>query len=269
MLTDRTDLPDRRVPLASAPNLRDLGGIPVGDGAVRPGLIYRSATLSGLSDDDQAGFSALGVHAVYDLRTAGEREAAPDRLPAGVEVRGLDVLADSTMNVAARVSELMTDPSALAASLAGDGATSLFEESYRDIVRLPSALAAYRRFFADLADPDRSETVLFHCTTGKDRTGWAAASFLLLIGADEDAVRADYLQTNADLLPALAPLLDQAEAAGVDRELLLPALGVQAEYLDAALAQVAEQFGDLAGYVTRGLGLDATVIDALRAKYVG
>lgn len=263
-----TDLPDRHIPLASAPNLRDLGGIPVRGGAVRQGLIYRSATLSNLSDEDQPSFSELGVRTVYDLRTRGESEAAPDRLPDGVQLRGLDVLADSTVNIAAQVGDLATNPGALAESLADGAGQALFEESYRDIVRLPSALAAYREFFSELADPSRDEAVLFHCTTGKDRTGWAAASFLLLIGADDEAVRADYLQTNADLLPALAPLLDQAEAAGVARELLLPALGVQSSYLDAALAQVAEQFGDLTGYVTDGLGLDAGLADTLREKYV-
>lgn len=265
MTTDRSDRP---LSLPSAPNLRDLGGTPVRGGSVRRGLIYRSATLASLSDDDQPGFAELGVGTVYDLRTRGERASAPDRLPAGVQIRGLDVLADSTMNIAAKVGDLATNPAALAESLAGDAGTALFEQSYRDIVRLPSALGAYRELFAELADPGRDETVLFHCTTGKDRTGWAAASFLLLVGADDEAVRADYLRTNADLLPALEPLLVQAEAAGVDRSLLLPALGVQASYLDAALAEVKTSFGDLTGYVTDGLGLDAGTIDALREKYV-
>jgi len=53
---------------------------------------------------------------------------------------------------------------------------------------------------------------VFHCTAGKDRTGWAAASTLLLLGVSTGDVFADYLLTNDQLRPALQPLLDQFRA---------------------------------------------------------
>src|SRR4051794_8708913 len=96
----------RRVPLRSAPNLRDLGGLRAAGGVVRTGAVYRSATLARLEGDDIEAFLGLGITTVYDLRTVGERSASPDQLPDGVRLVGLDVLADSTTDVAAGVGQL-------------------------------------------------------------------------------------------------------------------------------------------------------------------
>ena len=59
--------------------------------------------------------------------------------------------------------------------------TSIRTEHFRDFVRLPSARRAYGRLFRDLARDDHRPAPV-HCSTGKDRTGWAAAAFLLLMG---------------------------------------------------------------------------------------
>lgn len=259
---------DRRIPLRGAPNLRDLGGLPADGGVVREHAIYRSATLARLEGDDLEAFRRLEITTVYDLRTAGERSASPDQLPDGVKLVGLDVLADSTTDVAAGVGGLVSDPVGLAASLGEGRGAALLRDSYRDIVSLPSALAAYRSFYLDLIDPTRSGAALFHCTTGKDRTGWAAASLLLLLGVSDDDVRADYLESNADLLPALQPLLAAAADRGVDTQLLLPVLGVRGEYLDAAIDEARTRFGSIGGYATKGLGLGASDLDALRRRFV-
>lgn len=259
---------DRRVPLRTAPNLRDLGGLPARGGVVRAGAVFRSATLARLEGDDLAAFGRLGIATVYDLRTAGERAASPDRLPDGVRTVGLDVLADSSTDVAAGVGQFDSDPAGLAATLGDGRGIALMRDSYRNIVSLPSALAAYRTFYRDLIDPARSGAALFHCTTGKDRTGWAAASLLLLLGVDEQDVRDDYLETNADLLPSLQPMLAAAADKGVDTQLLLPVLGVRSEYLDAAIDEAHARFGGVEGYARDGLGLDEAELQALRRRFV-
>lgn len=264
---DALDRYARRVDIPSAPNLRDLGGIPTAAGEIVRGVIYRSATLSEVAEADLPVFDALGVHTVYDLRTAEEVAAAPDRLPAGTEHRALDVLADSSTSVAASLTQFGEDPQAFAAMLAGGQAVALFEETYRDFLRLPSANQAYRAFFQSLGDTKRSGAALFHCTTGKDRTGWAAASLLSILGASEDDIFADYLQTNTDLLPALEPMIQAAEARGVARELLLPVLGVQEQYLAAALDQMRTQYGSAHNYAVSGLGLSEADVEQLFERF--
>ncbi len=262
-----TEPRDRRVLLASAPNMRDLGGIAVTDGVVRPGVVYRSATLAHLDGDDEPAFERLGITTVYDLRTAAERDGALDRLPAGTRSVWLDVVGDAPDNVAASIPTLLSNPAALEDVLGGGRAEQYLADANRKFVSLPSARAAYRAFYLDLIDEQRTGAALFHCTTGKDRTGWAATSFLLLLGAAEADVRADYLETNTDLAPALAPLLEGLAARGVDVTLLDPILGVRDSYLDAALDELRTRYGTIEDYAVSGLGLTAPQIDAFRRRF--
>ena len=257
--------PGAALGVASVPNLRDLGGWPTADGGtVARGLVYRSDRLSPLPGVDLETFAALGIRTVYDLRSHGERMADPDVLPAGTELLELDVLADSEASVPADLLALLNDPPAATRALHGAAVRQLFDGAYRELVALPSAQASYRELFMGLASPER-RPALFHCTTGKDRTGWAAAALLMLLGVSDDDVMTEYLMTNQLLVPALQPLFDKFDAAGGDHSVLLPVLGVDQGYLATAVRQMSAEYGTIEGYFTAGLGLDADTIGRLRA----
>jgi protein-tyrosine phosphatase len=263
-----TTEPRPRITIPTAPNLRDLGGWPTRDGGrTRTGLVFRSAELSGLTEEDLATFGALGLRTVCDLRTTHEIDAQPDVLPEGLTPTHLDVLADQEMAAPAEIREMFAQP-ALAGELLGDGqAERYFEQAYRDFVTLPSARTAYGWLFQSIADADGAP-LLFHCATGKDRTGWATAALLLLLGVSEDDVMEEYLQTNTDLLPMIQPWLDQFSAVGGDPELLRPIVGVQESYLEAALEQLRTSYGDVENYFTEGLGLSPQTVERLRSVLV-
>lgn len=253
--------------LVTAPNLRDVGGWPTRDGArVATGALYRSTDLSRLAGADVPAFAELGIRSVYDLRTTGERVAAPDVLPAGTDYHALDVLADSTMAVPASLMALLADPPAATAELSGQRVTALFDSAYREILGLPSARASYGALYADLAVAGR-RPALVHCTTGKDRTGWAVAALLLLLGVSDEDVMAEYLLTNDLLLPALQPMFEQFAAAGGDPAVLVPVFGVDPAYLAAALDEMNSRFGSIEDYFSTGLGLDSRTIDVLRQGF--
>ena len=250
--------------IATLPNLRDLGGHRTADGGrLRPGVLYRSVDLSRLDDVGLRALAGLGIRTVYDLRTAQECSDRPDRLPAGARRVELDVLADAEEDAPARLPEILKDPT-LAEEVFGGGRTERrFETAYRGIVSLPSARRSYRALFRGLAEA-AGEPALFHCTTGKHRTGWAAASLLLVLGVDHDDVVEDYLRTNRDLLPALRPLFDRFARAGGDPDLLVPALGVKEQYLETALDEARSRYGGIRGYFREGLGLAEEELEALR-----
>ncbi|MCF8609516.1 tyrosine-protein phosphatase [Gordonia sp. HY285] len=258
-------------PIVSLPNMRDLGGWRGSDGrAVRPGLLYRTADFAGISADDAKLFAALGVRTVYDLRSKAERAAAPDLVFDGVDDIALDVLADSETAIPASLGGVFADPTLaveLNKKLKDGTAAAAIAGTYRDMITLPSANTAYARFFAGLAGVDRAP-VAFHCTAGKDRTGWAAASLLAVLGVSRDDVFADYLLTNDRLVPALKPIFDKFASEGGDPDLLLPILGVRKEYLASAFEEVDSRYGSIEGYLTDGLGLDASVPDTLRASFL-
>ena len=260
--------PGQSIAIASVPNLRDLGGWPTrGGGRVRWGLLYRSTELSRLEGADMAAFAALGVRSVYDLRTEVERKAQPDRLPQGTEYVAADVLADLADAAPAQLLDVATDPQAAEALLGGGKGPALFAKAYREIVSLPSAGVAYHRLFSDLTREEH-RPALFHCTGGKDRTGWAAAALLTLLGVPDDQVMQEYLLTNTELLPAEQPLLDRFKALGGDPEVLRPAIAVAPDYLEAAFDEMRKRFGTIAAYFAEGLKLDDAAQKTIRAAFV-
>lgn len=268
MTTNETS-PGSAIDIASIPNLRELGGYATNDGRrIRDGVLFRSTQLSKLADADRTAFAALGIRTVFDLRTEAERTAEPDPELPGTENVVVDVLAGSADAAPAQLLEVLSDPEAAMAQLGGGRAIAQFSNGYREIVSLDSALAGYGRFFTEIAKPG-VRPALFHCTTGKDRTGWAAAATLLLLGVPEDVVRQDYLLSNTYLLPAFQPVFDRFASLGGDPALLRPVVGVDDAYLDAALDEMRTRFGTIEGYFADGLGIDAAGQAALRDVLLG
>ena len=254
--------------LPSVPNLRDVGGYAaVGGAVVRKGLAYRSNQLNPVSPQDMAKLARLGLKRDFDLRTADEVKADPDELPVGVRWVWLDVLADAPQSGPAALEKLMRDPKEANAALGGGKVDAMFEHGYREFISLSSARRAYRTMFVALADVDLLPA-LFHCTTGKDRTGWGAAALLTLLGVPPDQVMADYLRSNDYILPAYKKAIDAFVAGGGEREIPLAILGVKPAYLEAAFDEMHKRYGSIEHYYAQALGMDAPVQKALRRLYL-
>ncbi|WP_223695236.1 tyrosine-protein phosphatase [Leifsonia poae] len=252
-------------------NSRDLGGMPLADGAVFTSRrVFRSDALSTLTESGQEALAALGIGTVIDLRTAGEQGRAPDALAAApsVELRSVSIQGGAMDEL---VKQLL--PSEPGATLTADQITALVEQIPTLEELYVAILASSAPSFAEVAravlDAERSDRpgVLIHCTAGKDRTGLAAALLLSVAGAARDDVVADYVLTETNL------------ANGLGRELtaLLTSLGVPlvprletlatkspATAIEAALDWVGDTHGDAAGYLRSG-GLSETETARLRA----
>jgi len=266
---DAKAMPGQSLGIASVSNLRDLGGYETKNGAiVAKGLAYRSNQLSGMSEDDMRKLSQLGLKVTLDRRTWTERSARPDELPSGTRFVWLDVLADSPQAGPARLEKLMQDPKQANAELGGGKVEASFQASYREFVSLPSARKAFRNLYLVLGDESQLPA-LFHCTTGKDRTGWAAAALLTLLGVPRDKVYEDYLRSNDYIIPAYKKVIDGFVAAGGDRNIPLAILGVKKEYLDAAFDEMQKKYGSIEKYFSKGLGIDAAQQKAIRDQYLG
>ena len=259
--------PGSAIGIKGVPNLRDLGGWAAPGGRVVTGQVYRSAEFSGLGGPAAADFASLGIRTVYDLRTKDERDANANVVPTGTEYIIFDILADKPGAGPAQMLQVLSDPKAAEQLLGAGKAVAMFEESYRQFLTLPSATTGYRQFFSIISEKEHRPAV-FHCTTGKDRTGWAAAALLMLLGVSDEDVLTDYLLTNESLVPALQPMVDKFASIGGDPDLLKPVVGVQKEFLEAAQEAMESQFGDVETYFTKGLGLSSQTIDRLRAELV-
>jgi len=254
--------------LAAAPNFRDVGGFDTSSRrALRTGLLFRTGELGGLSDEAEAAVSALGIADVYDLRTEAERTQRPDRLPSHVELVIADVLGDAPHSGAAALAPLLqaapssTSIDAVNAAIGGGKARDIMLATYRDFLSLESANASYRRFVTGVAAGEGA--VAFHCTAGKDRTGWGAAILQLFAGVDHATIMSQYLVSNERIGSAFGAIVTAFGEAGGDQEALQMLIAVHPEYLDAALTEMAERHGDIEGYLAHGLGLTDEELAAL------
>lgn len=254
---------DRALHIASIANLRDIGGYRTTDGRwVKMGLLYRSDQLDRVGDTDLAALERLGLRLVVDLRTASERASEPDRLPKGSRPLILDVAADSNGSLGGDMRK------AMAAIMAGKGA-ELLTAANRDFVTLGSARRAYAAMLGQLAAP-QTAPMLYHCTAGKDRTGWATAIILTLLGVPRETVMADYLASNIFLQRKNAASISALakSATPIDAAALMPVLTVRADYLNAAFDEVETRFGSFDAYLRDGLSLSDTNLKILRKIYL-
>ncbi|KIR60962.1 MULTISPECIES: tyrosine-protein phosphatase [Micromonospora] len=253
--------------LVGAPNARDLGGMVGLDGRrVRAGRLVRTPALGRLTDEDLPVLGKIAPACVVDLRDDSEIAAAPpNRLPGEPRVVRLPVY-DPAHPVFTAVSEVLLGHDLRAeTALALQGSPAAMAEIYRWFVTGEAARAGFGGA-ARLAADAGNLPLLFHCSAGKDRTGWLSVVLLTALGVDEAAIRADYLRTNAQteslkevVLAAMrARQPDLAEAA------IRPLMEVREEYLDAAYAEVRRVHGSFDAYLRDGLGLTRAHLAALR-----
>jgi protein-tyrosine phosphatase len=250
--------PPRHIALHGTLNTRDLGGYLTQDGRrVRWGLLFRSDRLSELNDGDVDTLASLGLRRVYDLRSENERMDHEDRLPEGVAA------------IALPVSDPALDPDRLRSLILGGGAE---EGEFHDLlVRANRSFAVdYRAEFgaliAGLAQPG-GLPALFHCSYGKDRTGFAAAVILEILGVPWETTVGDYLLSNVTLAPEIerkSRLIWVGSLFRISRDNARDLLVVKREYLEAARQAAVERFGSTDAYVREGLGITNETRERLR-----
>lgn len=246
--------PPRRVPLENTLNTRDLGGYTAADGRrTRWGMLYRSDSLARLNETDMALIGRLGLSTVTDFRSEEERRIAPDRLP-----RQTPPIIYSTVGVnnpALDVAEL--NRRFLAGDLTPEELIALTDR--RAYVSDPNLRAKWGQWLRDLANPGALPQ-MFHCTAGKDRTGYAAALLLLTLGVSREDVMRDFLLSNEYLQPriegGLARIAASSEAE-IDPQLLRQILGVTPASLTGAFDAMEALYGSVDAYIEEGLGVDA------------
>lgn len=248
---DNATANERSVRLA---NLRDLGGLPVGDDRVRTGVLFRADDVSRSPHDELVDLHDRGVRVVLDLRSLPERELSPGASDASdietVHLPLLDVAADPA-SMASMLSDIET-PGDM-----GRWYATIAEQSAPSIVRGLQIIVSH---------PDAT---LFHCAAGKDRTGVFAGAVLSVLGADTDVIVEDYART-AEVIDAVFARL--ATHVDVDRAATLDLVGVGHPLLSAHPDTMSAMLGHLdhehGGFTALlgDAGLDSQLTHRLRDK---
>jgi protein-tyrosine phosphatase len=260
--------PGQSLGIPSVVNLRDVGGYTTTSGkVVKRGLAYRSNELNPISSASMKQIDELGLKYDFDLRTNIEVEEVPDELPPGVKYEQLNILADAKSAAPAMLEKLMHDPVKANEALGGGKIDEMFIEGYKEFISLPSALSGYRQLFLALGNKEQLPS-LFHCTTGKDRTGWATAALLTLLGVPQDVVMQDFLKSNDYILPLYQKDIDAFVAAGGEKEIPLAIFGVKPSYINASFDEMVDKYGTIENYFAEGLGIDKAGQEAIKKMYL-
>ncbi|MBP4000291.1 tyrosine-protein phosphatase [Pseudomonas koreensis] len=244
--------------LAGIDNFRDIAGTTTAystahDGTMRAGVFYRSNALTPTAAD-LATLNGLGIKSVYDLRTPSEIASTPDTMPSGATYQNIDIIGSTTSGANITTVSFKSAADAIA----------MMQETNRAFVSDAGMRGQFGALFNELAGVDGA--ALFHCTAGKDRTGWTAAVLLSIAGVDNATIMSNYLATNdytAERVAKTLAMMPPSMAA-----IYAPLLGVEASYLQAGLDQVAAQYGSMDNYLKQGLGLSQETIYVLRGKMV-
>ena len=153
-------------------NVRDVGGMPANGGRIRSGALLRAGQLSGATTSGAAALRARVQH-IVDLRDGEEVAAEPSEIE-GPDTTHLPLFLGSVRSFFEADTSL------------DDLYLHLLEESGERLADAIRIIAA-------------GERTLVHCTVGKDRTGVTVALALSAVGADREAVIADYALTESQL----------------------------------------------------------------------
>jgi protein-tyrosine phosphatase len=222
--------------MEGAPNFRELGGYRSENGKQTVwNKIFRTQALALLSDRDVEKIREMGIKTVIDFRDDDEVKKAPSRLPEGVNTIRLPIAVGNNTSD----SVMRTMQSSLFDSIQG---VRFMEEANRRFVTEFST--QYKAFF-DILLQEKNYPVAFHCTAGKDRTGFAAAMLLSALDIDWDTVMDDYLLSNKYLQPQL-PVSQTSPA-------LRLIWSVRPSYLNAAKDEIMQRYGSIDNYLQKEL----------------
>ena len=261
------------IPLKSVANARELGGYITSDGrTVRSGVLFRTGNLNDITAEDIFVLKKqYRLSDIIDFRMEMELRGYEDPIIDDVTNTHLDVI-----DIPDKLSQGMTDVDIKRLDVIQlvkmcEQIGMLDDKMYIGFLSTESGKKAYSRFFRILlaAEPDRA--VLWHCTSGKDRTGLAAMLMLSLLGVEESVVMEDYMLTNEYNAQRIEDTKKYIRARGFDDALTEKAAlvfdAVDRHYMENVIAFLKEKYGSVLGYIRSELNISEVDIELLKEKY--
>lgn len=254
-------------------NTRDLAGLKTADGKkIKAGVLFRSGQLFKASENDIRLLEQAGIGKIIDLRTYEEVTEAPDPAVNGAQYLHLPVIKDLAAGI---TREKASDNDAVAAvvkeCLKQDNyAVDYMCEMYRDFVHSEYTRKQYHAFVRELINGE-GIPVLWHCTAGKDRTGFAAVAVLYLLGVSWDDITADYLATNENLCDEVNELTARYLPPDSPKQLedaIRTLFGAREEFLDALSDAAQKKYGSFEGFLFEGIGITKEEQQMLKSIYL-
>ena len=289
-------------------NARELGGYVMQDGrVVKRGLLLRTTRLCDASERDLKRLSdEFKVACILDMRGEDEAKNDPDpeipgaryiidpiigpeavtdmaasfqahkqpALPEGLLPEGVDpaeIENDSDKQREFFEQVMKKDPMYLVKMIAGIAEESDITGSYTMYLKSEFGRNGFRLFFKSILETEKG-AVLWHCLTGKDRTGIGAALLLQILGADWDTILMDYEVSNLYFADRIEYMEKALKEEGYSDVAIAKTVGMMAgihpDMLIRAWDYMKAEYGSVEGYIKDVLGLTEDDFETLRSRYL-
>jgi protein-tyrosine phosphatase len=246
-----SDSTQRLVHLKGAVNFRDVGGYTTKDGkTVKWKKVYRSASINKLTDQDMDSLKARNIYTVIDFRGNKESADAPDRLLAGTDYTlspaGSDSLPKSAQMIAGFKNNQFSD------DFYGKGGLKYFGNRYRPL-------------FQKLLSLKEGQSILYHCTGGRDRTGQATALLLYALGVPQQKIEEDFVASNIYLGSTMGKMMaPMAAASGMTVKELEEKMSLRPELIRTFFSALTTGYGSIENFMDKELGVGKKEITILK-----
>lgn len=250
--TSAVALTGTALPLENVHNLRDLGGLVSRDGRrVRTGRLFRGGNPGLASTADIARLRALGLDVVIDFRAPEEKSDAESGFTNAFNWVALPVL-EGTMSMSELVPRLRSGTR--------QDLDDFMLQVYRDFpIKHQSAFGKFMK------EAEAGRTLMYHCSTGKDRAGFATMLLLSALNVAPDTILANYLESNHWNQRLIRDLLARLASLAISPDVAMPLLEVRAGYLQASLRTIEQEWGSTANFLSEALSVD---VKCLQENYL-
>jgi len=243
-------------------NFRDLGGYRTTDNhSVKWGKLYRSGTFSNTSRSDLVTLQKLNLSTLIDFRSAAEKQAEPNVLP---DPTGFSVVEIPTLDGGnqAMVGEVMQRIES--GNFEGFDPNHFMLEANTQFAH--KFTPQFTQFINTILDA-KGSPVVWHCSAGKDRTGFSSAVLLRILGVPQSTIIADYMMSKEYALAGRKNEIRMLRLFKGDEvaDKLTVLMGVEESWIQAAFDEIDRQWGNFDNYAHSGLQLSVEDIAQLKS----
>ena len=267
------------IPVKGIVNARDLGGYIMQDGRkLRDGVLIRAAHLADATDADLEYLSSLPVAKVIDFRKDIEKRGKTDRMVPGAEY--ICLMIDASGKLVSQATEdekrLFTGHKQfdvkkfMVMAAFNSMAQRIAQQMYPNLINDPECQQQFAQFFRLILETEKG-AVLYHCTQGKDRTGFASALILAALGADRDTIVADFDATNRVYEKDVRRCCRNVRLMGgkeIEISTVKSFLGANTDNFIKALDSIDREYGSMEAYLKGPIGLTDQDILTLKTRYL-
>lgn len=240
-------------------NIRDLGGIKTSDGkVVKDHMIIRSAALNQMSKEEyEYLLKEYDLKLILDFRTHRSFTNKKDMIDN--RVKNYNLITIPFLDHQGYNHDIPCKPECF------------FTYVYLSLATLETSHEAYRSFFRHIID-QKEGGILWHCTSGKDRTGIATYLFMHALGCNEEECINEYLKTNEYTSKVYDRVIKELQAKNEltpkERDWQETNYIANLDFFNSWKQAIVSQFNTVDNYIEKILGITKNDKEILRKRYL-